>query len=517
MPQAIPFALAYVASNTAAAVGASVATQAAVAAAAATTVASTVATTAITVGASYALAKLTAPPVPKPSNGQLEFRQSMPARFFTYGPVRTSGPVLLLETGTVGPGNTLVKIVAFGSRRLASIQKFYLDGLEVELDEDLHHEPIRDVEGSHGQLTAHLGEDSQVADPDLMAVYSGWTSAHRLRGIPYAYEELYSGDPTTFQTAFPNGDPTMEIVGGVAVYDPRKDSTNGGSGSHRRLDPSTWEYSDNQRLCALDWLTWQDGYAKAWSRIDWASWVPQIALADQNVPLKAGGSEKRYRVATRVGLDEPRSRVLHRIMQAGDQQLYVTRDGLIGSRGGEWNLATVSLEAETNFVEAFFQHGVPMMERINEFALTAMLPERDYTEFELEPFVLAGDPEHAAGIIRRAPLELTQVPSNSQAQRLAKIYMAKRNPKWSGQVRTNFAGLDAIGEDKVALSFAELDLDGPFWINGQISFLADKTGLTFPVASADPASYAWTTAEEKPAPAAPPEEAVLLPARAEAA
>ena len=144
-----------------------------------------------------------------------------------------------------------------------------------------------------------------------------------------------------------------------------------------------------------------------------------------------------------------------------------------------------------------------------------MLPERDYTEFELEPFALAGDAEHAAGIIRRTPLELTQVPSNAQAQRLAKIYMAKRNPEWSGQVRTTFAGLDALGEDKVSLSFAELDLDGPFWINGQISFLPDRTGLTFPVASADPASYTWATSEEKPAPAAPPDEEEL--ARAEAA
>ena len=474
----------------------------------------TAVSTAISVGASYAIAKLTAPPMPKPSNGMLEFKQPIPPRFFTYGSVRVSGPVLLFEMGSPG-GDTLVKIVAFGTRTLGSIQKFYLNGEEITLTGDLKYEDIGHVSDSHGRLTAHLGGDAQAADADLIGL-AGWTSAHRLRGIPYAYEELYSGEPLEFQEAFPGGDPTMEIVGGVRVYDPRKDSTNGGSGSHRRLAPETWEFSDNQRLCTLDWLTWKDGYAKPWDRIDWASWVPQIALADQNVPLKGGGTEKRYRVATRVGLDEPRSRVLHRLLQAGDQQLYVTADGLIGSRGGEWKAPTVSLEAETNFTEAFFQAGVPMMERINEFQLTAMLPERNYTEFELEPFVLAGDAEHAAGIIRRVPLELTQVPSNSQAQRLAKIYMSKRNPKWSGQVRTTFAGLDALGEDKVSLSFAELDIDGPFWVNGKISFLPNKTGLTFPVASADPASYTWATSEEKPAPAAPPEEA-LLTERAEAA
>ena len=107
-------------------------------------------------------------------------------------------------------------------------------------------------------------------------------------------------------------------------------------GAHRQNNKDTWEFSDNQRLCTLDWLTWPEGYGKDWSRIHWDSWVPQINLADQNVALKAGGTEKRYRVATRVSYDEPRSRVLHRLLQAGDQQLYTTADGLIGSRGGVW-------------------------------------------------------------------------------------------------------------------------------------------------------------------------------------
>jgi hypothetical protein len=65
--------------------------------------------------------------------------------------------------------------------------------------------------------------------------------------------------------------------------------------------------------------------------------------------------------------------------------------------------------------------------------------------------------DFTAEIIRRAPLDLTQVPSNTQAQRLAKIYMAKRNPQWSGQVRTNFRALNALGEAAVTLNCDELD------------------------------------------------------------
>jgi len=104
---------------------------------------------------------------------------------------------------------------------------------------------------------------------------------------------------------------------------------------------------------------------------------------------------------------------------------------------------------------------------------------------------------------------LQQVPSNSQAQRLAKIRMAKANPQWAGSIRTNFAGLDAIGEAAINLSFDELDVpagsfNGPFLVNGKIGFLPDKTGMTVSVSSIDPDCYTWNAAtEEQDAPPVP--------------
>lgn len=473
---------------------------------------------ALTVGASYAVAKLTAPKIPKPSDGQVEFKQPIPARFFYYGRGKYSGPVALYETQE----GDLNKITLFGTRELEEIEKFYSNGTDIS---DLIVPTVIpgvttipeawDSGGSHGFINIHIGLDDQEADAGALIYFSlGWTEDHRLRGCPYAYARMDSGSQEDFTGAFGSGVPEFSIVGGVKVYDPRKDTTNGGSGSHRMSNPDTWEFSDNQRLCTLDWITWPEGYAKDWARIDWATWVPQIAMADENVPLRAGGTEKRYRVATKVSYDEPRSRVLHRLMQAGDQTLFTTADGKIGSRGGVWQAPTVSLAVE-RFPEASFTHGVGMMDRINEFQLSAMLPERDYSEFDLAPWVNADDPEHAVGIVRRAPLELTQVPSNAQAQRLAKIYMKKRNPRWTGQVRTGFAALDAIGQAAINLSFDELDqpagnFDGPFFVDGKISFLADKTGITFPVSSADPDAYDWDEAvEEEPIPGDVPVDAIV--------
>lgn len=510
MPQAIPFAVAYAASNGAAAVGASVAAQATIAATAAT-VASVVVPTALVLGASYAVAKLNQPQSPRPSNGSIERRDPLAPRFYPYGLCKVSGPVALLEVNN----RDLLKITLFGSRKLGLMPYFYVDGNPGTLEggilgSDGSYHNWTGGGDEHGFVRTYLGRDDQDADALLLSLYSpAWTSEHRLLGIPYAFAQLQSGAAADFNGAFPTGEPNFACVGGVEVYDPRKDSTNGGSGSHRMNDPDTWEFSDNQRLCCLDWLTYEDGYAKSWDRIDWATWVPQIEMADDAISLKDGGTEPRYRLATIVGFDEPKGRVLRRILDAGDQQLFTTTDGLIGSRGGVWQEPTVSLDVSSQ-PEGSFTHGTPLMDRVNEFQLSAMLPSHDFSEVDLQPYVRGGDSEHEAGIVRRQPLQLLQVPSNGQAQRLAKIRMAKLNAPWVGQIRTGFAGLDAIGEAAINLTFDELDqpdgsFNGPFFIDGKVAFLPDRTGVTFPVRAADPTAYDWNAALEEQDPPPQPD------------
>jgi hypothetical protein len=477
--------------------------------------------TALVLGASYAMAKLSpAPRQPRPADGTVEYKAPLAPRFFPYGKCKVSGPVLFLEmggdatSGGGGAGSRLLKIVAFGTRELAMMDPFYIDGTAVTLSagvggSDGTFANWTDGSTFYGGIWTHLGQDGQAAEARLLYDYpGGWTTDHRLRGIPYVFAEFESAPAAHFQEAFPAGESNFAAVGGVKLYDPRLDSTNGGSGSHRMTDPTTWAFSENQRLACLDWITWKDGYNKSWDRIDWASWVPQIAMADEDIPLKYGSTEKRYRIATIVSMAEPKGRVLRRIMDAGDQQLYTTNAGLIGTRGGVWQMPTVSLSA-AEILEGQFTHGVAMMDRINEFQLTAMLPSHDYAEVELAPWSNTADPEFVDGILRSQPLDLTQVPSNSQAQRLAKIRMAKVNPRWSGSVRTNFAGLDALGEAAVNLSFDELDqpdgsFDGPFLVNGKIGFLPDRTGMTVSLSSIDPACYDWNAGtEEQDAPPLP--------------
>lgn len=89
---------------------------------------------------------------------------------------------------------------------------------------------------------------------------AGWSSAHKLTGMAHALWGLRFDTNGKFYTA---GVPEPQWIGRwVKVYDPRKDSSYpGGSGSHRALVESTYEWSRNPALHGLTWALgrWQNG------------------------------------------------------------------------------------------------------------------------------------------------------------------------------------------------------------------------------------------------------------------
>jgi len=153
----------------------------------------------------------------------------------------------------------------------------------------------------------YLGSDSQTADSTLDATFANWTSDHRLRGCTYAIVRL-SYDETDLNTP-----PSFRfLVKGRKVYDPRLDTTNGGSGSHRLNDETTWEWSQNAVLCHNDF--WRGvmingiriaGPGVASTRFSWANVIAEANVCDENVTLAAGGNQDRY---TANGIIDPRQK-----------------------------------------------------------------------------------------------------------------------------------------------------------------------------------------------------------------
>jgi len=70
-----------------------------------------------------------------------------------------------------------------------------------------------------------------------------WTSAMIGKGVAYGHF-LFEYDPDVYR-----GEPEVLFeVKGSALYDPRKDSTRGGAGTHRLNNESTWEYTENPKV-----------------------------------------------------------------------------------------------------------------------------------------------------------------------------------------------------------------------------------------------------------------------------
>lgn len=115
-------------------------------------------------------------------------------------------------------------------------------------------------------ITSYLGTSTQTADATLVAAFAanGYpTYAETLHGIAYSVITIPLADvesPPVFNASFL----------GKKVYDPRLDSTNGGSGSQRLADPSTWTYTENPALMLADFLRdpdYGDNKTPVWSTV----------------------------------------------------------------------------------------------------------------------------------------------------------------------------------------------------------------------------------------------------------
>lgn len=151
-----------------------------------------------------------------------------------------------------------------------------------------------------------LGTNAQTVLSELDSVSSVWSSTAHLKGIAYIALKL-EVDPEVWK----NGAPAnfRAKVKGRRIYDPRKDSTNGGSGSHRVDDATTWEWTDNEPLCRADFMTggsiWYDqatplriyGPRIPPGEINWAILAASANRADEDVtipPASPTTTQKRY-------------------------------------------------------------------------------------------------------------------------------------------------------------------------------------------------------------------------------
>lgn len=158
--------------------------------------------------------------------------------------------------------------------------------------------------------TAHLFvkyyDGTQTAADGAMinasSIERPYTSAHVGKGMCYAVihalvdENLWNGFPTfKFE------------LSGIPLYDPSKDSTVGGNGTHRFSDPATWggdgdDYPVVQAYAILRGISYQGSWLyglqnTAAARLPVANWITQIAAPQHGDRRGRAGAELSHRRA----------------------------------------------------------------------------------------------------------------------------------------------------------------------------------------------------------------------------
>ncbi|MEM1375866.1 MAG: DUF1983 domain-containing protein [Pseudomonadota bacterium] len=153
-----------------------------------------------------------------------------------------------------------------GNKRNAYVFRLatgWCDGLDPRIyfygeERTLEAQTVRDGEaaryfvsgfGDKFEIRFYDGRPGQQADSRLVSITSGsatpWRSTSRGTNLCYVVMELtYDGD--LFEQGIPE---PLFVLRGLRQYDPRKDDTvSGGTGTHRRNDPATWEHTQKPAI-----------------------------------------------------------------------------------------------------------------------------------------------------------------------------------------------------------------------------------------------------------------------------
>ncbi len=346
-----------------------------------------------------------------------------------------------------------------------------------------------------------------VADPMLLSKYGSypdrpWTSDMIGRDMCYAImtfrvkQELFSGFPTV-----------LFEVSGIPLYDPRKDSTVGGSGAHRWATRSTWEPSNNpfvqiyniMRGVQITSTEYWGGRADA-SDVPLATWMTAMNASDASVSLAAGGSEPKYRSGVEVfASDEPAS-VIEELLKscAGD---VCDIGGVWKARAGGVSLPVYMFTDDDLIITqsaTFDPFPAGLSGVFNAAVATYPEPVSTY-ETETSPQMLFPDYEtEDRGQRLPAALSLPAVPYTNQVQRLCDAYV--RDNRRFRRHSTPMPPAAMLLEPLDAVAWTST-LNGYVGKVFEVEEIRDDimTGLQgVSTRERDPADYSWSSSRELP-------------------
>ncbi|THK38100.1 hypothetical protein EHS39_11470 [Ensifer sp. MPMI2T] len=284
------------------------------------------------------------PEVPKPDDGSYNLKQSVPSLAYVLGRVKKGGDYVFLEERS-GKAH---HIIVWAGHRIQNYVQHYLHDEKATLAGDGTVTSPAHF-GNAVQILRRLGLNAETAYPGAVSEFPTiWNNNCRGDGLASVYMRVSTVDQEEYLDVFPNQMPEHSAVGdGALLYDPRKDSTQGGSGSHRYNDPGTWEFSRNIALMRLWHLCHPVGGKMSYENMYLPDWANAADVCDENVTNRNGDTERRYHGGFWFRASNDPIEVGRIMDEAAELVVYERADGKIGVHAGEFVTPNVRLTANS--------------------------------------------------------------------------------------------------------------------------------------------------------------------------
>lgn len=356
-------------------------------------------------------------------------------QYFLMGTVGDAGKLEYRNAwGNAGqvPNAYLTSVQSFGDLPISAMVGMFVNGVRREIPAagavaQGYPVAIND-DGGVAHLWRKFFDGTQtVADSYLVAKFGSdadraWASDMVGRGVPYLITTALWNDK--LWTGFPT------IVGefqGIKLYDPRKDSTAGGSGTQRWADQSTWAFSDNSAVMIYNiergiyysgahiW-----GGNKTAAEMPYAVWAAAMDKCDVAISLIGGGTEKQFRAGRKISLNERPADVIKELLIGANARISHASDGTVYILVGVPSVADSAFsDADVLATEALGSIPFPNLDEvINGVAATYREPTQAWEDKETAPYYRSDLVAEDDGRENQQGLDLGTTFSGTQAQRV---------------------------------------------------------------------------------------------------
>lgn len=197
-------------------------------------------------------------------------------------------------------------------------------------------------------------------------------------------------------------------------------------------------YSDLSGNCIADAVI--ELYGLDFGDVDFSSFQAFAQLCDEDVPLKGGGTEKRYRSWGSFGFEEAPKSVLARLRATCDAEVYQTAEGRVGIMGGVYVAPDLTITGD-DILEFDLAEDVPQLDVYSTIKAKFTSQEHGYQDIDAQPWVDTDALAQFGEKVKDIPLEMC--PSHSHARRMMKNEYYKANRAFTLRIKTNLVGIKA--------------------------------------------------------------------------